>query len=429
MPISHGRAPSSSSSSHARSVRGGALKGRRAVLVGSRPEDASGRPGGRRRRPRGGPPRSKRSSSSSSRSSLQPSSRASTSPVRRATADGLPSAPGASSRRGEQREPGAPQQHVADAARLLAARRQHDLGEQVGQARDDRLGQLAARGGELEHLPGGVAVAAGERRVGLLGHPLDARQLIDRDRLPERDLVRAAGRVAGFALDEPVDRHLGHPPPGRELAAGDRDHPRGGLIQLGLARDVDRLLRVAGRDQRAHAGERARQLRGSEVGAEELVDGLEQVLDVLAGGLDVLERALVVVVGRADQRVPEPRQREDRAPAAGRHDRAAASAAGPRARSRTWVPRLGRMRGSSASSWSSCGRSSSAHTPVALTTLAARTSKARAALAVEHLARRARGRRARAGPPRSRRLAHTAPKRSASPSTVSTRRTSSVWQS
>ena len=33
--------------------------------------------------------------------------------------------------------------------------------------------------------------------------------------------------------------------------------------------------------------------------------------------------ALVVVVGGADERVPEPRQREDRAPAAGRHDRAA----------------------------------------------------------------------------------------------------------
>ena len=37
----------------------------------------------------------------------------------------------------------------------------------------------------------------------------------------------------------------------------------------------------------------------------------------------VVERALVVVVGRAEQRAPEPRQREDRAPAAGRHDRAA----------------------------------------------------------------------------------------------------------
>ncbi len=91
------------------------------------------------------------------------------------------------------------------------------------------------------------------------------------------------------------------------------------------------------------------------------------------GGLDVLERALVVVVGRADERVPEPRQREDRAPGAGGHDRAADSGRSSW-RSVTCVPRLGRMRGSSASSCSSRGRSSSAHTPVALTTLAACTS-------------------------------------------------------
>ena len=39
-------------------------------------------------------------------------------------------------------------------------------------------------------------------------------------------------------------------------------------------------------------------------------------------GLDVVEVvAVVVVVGRADQRRAEPRQREDRAPAAGGDDR------------------------------------------------------------------------------------------------------------
>ena len=48
------------------------------------------------------------------------------------------------------------------------------------------------------------------------------------------------------------------------------------------------------------------------------------------------------------------------------------------------VPRLGRMTGTSASSWSSSGRSRSAHTPVALTTLAARTSNASPALGVAH---------------------------------------------
>ena len=37
----------------------------------------------------------------------------------------------------------------------------------------------------------------------------------------------------------------------------------------------------------------------------------------------MVERALVVVVGGADERAPEPRQREDRPARAGRHDRAA----------------------------------------------------------------------------------------------------------
>ena len=100
--------------------------------------------------------------------------------------------------------------------------------------------------------------------------------------------------------------------------------PRGGLVQLGLARDVDGLLRVAGGDQRAHAGERAGQVARARASVpKNALIAVEQVVDVLAGGLDVLERALVVVVGGADQRVPEPRQREDRAPAAGRDDRPA----------------------------------------------------------------------------------------------------------
>ena len=240
--------------------------------------------------------------------------------------------------------------------------------------------------------------------------------------------MRAAGRVARFALDEPVDGHLGHPPPGRELAAGDRDHARRGLIQLGLARDVDRLLRVAGRDQRPHAGERAGQLARLELGAEEGVDGLEQIVDVLA-------RRLRRARGRPRSRCRSCRSACARATAARRSSaprRPARSrrrpAAGPRGADVMWVPRLGRMRGSSASSCSSCGRRRSAHTPVALTTLAAAPRIARRlGVARAHAARR--GRRCSSSRSPRRRLAQTAPKRSASPSTVSTRRTSSVWQS
>ena len=138
--------------------------------------------------------------------------------------------------------------------RLLAARGVDGLGQQVAAGRHDRLGQLAALAGHGQDVVGRVAVAAGEALVGGLGHALDPRQVAGVDRLAERDLVRAARRVARLALDQPVDGHLRHPPPRRQLAAGDGDHPARGLVELGLARDVDRLLRVAGGDQRPHAG-------------------------------------------------------------------------------------------------------------------------------------------------------------------------------
>ena len=176
---------------------------------------------------------------------------------------------GAQAPRGGQPEAGAAQQHVADAARLLAAGREGRLGQQVGHAGQDRLGELAALGGGREHVVGGEAVAAGELLVGVLLHALDARELVRVDRHPERDLAGAAGRLAAVALDQAVDGHLRHPPPGRELAAGDRDHAARGLVQLGLARDVDRLLRVAGRDQRPHARVGARDVLGDDVGREE----------------------------------------------------------------------------------------------------------------------------------------------------------------
>ena len=52
---------------------------------------------------------------------------------------------------------------------------------------------------------------------------------------------------------------------------------------------------------------------GAEVGAEEVVDGAEQVLDVVAGRRRVVDVAVVVVVGGADQRLAVPGQDEDRA--------------------------------------------------------------------------------------------------------------------
>ena len=161
--------------------------------------------------------------------------------------------------RGQQRDAGAAQQRIAHADGLLAARRVDGLGQQVGgPAGHDRLGQLAALAGHGEDLVGRMAVAAGEALVGLVGHALHARQVGGVDGLAQRHLVRAARGGARLALDQAVDGHLGHPPPRRQLAARDGDHPARGLVELGLARDVDRLLRVAGGDQRSHAGVGAR---------------------------------------------------------------------------------------------------------------------------------------------------------------------------
>ena len=118
----------------------------------------------------------------------------------------------------------------------------------------------------------------------------------------------------------------------------------------------------------------------AEVGLEERVDRVEQVRDVSLADARVLEAALVVVVGRPDQRLPEPGQREDRA-ARRRPGTIAAAFSGSRSRSiRTCVPRLGRITGMSSSSCSSSGRMRSAQTPVALTTLSARDREALARL-------------------------------------------------
>ena len=93
-----------------------------------------------------------------------------------------------------------------------------------------------------------------------------------------------------------------------------------------------------------------------------------------------------------------------------------------------WDPRLGRIFGISSSVSNSSGRIRSAQTPVALTMLSARTS-IRSPDSASVKATPA------ACPPSSRTsvtsapFTTTAPKRSASPRTVSTRRTSSVWQS
>ena len=168
---------------------------------------------------------------------------------------------------------------VSRPARGAPRRRSRPAGRPARRARSAGPARRS-RAATASTVVGGVAVAAGEALVGRLGHALHARQAGGVDRLAQRDLVRAARRRARLALDEAVDGQLRHPPPGRQLAAGDGDHPAGGLVELGLARDVDRLLRVAGGDQRSHAGVGARDVLAAERGAEVGVDRAQQVGDV-----------------------------------------------------------------------------------------------------------------------------------------------------
>ena len=93
-----------------------------------------------------------------------------------------------------------------------------------------------------------------------------------------------------------------------------------------------------------------------------------------------------------------------------------------------WVPRLGAIRGISSSVRISSGRIRSAQTPVALTTFVARTSKRSpdsASVKATPAALPSSSRISVTSAP----FSSTAPKRSASPRMVSTRRASSVWQS
>src|SRR5438874_13602963 len=98
--------------------------------------------------------------------------------------------------------------------------------------------------------------------------------------------MRAAWRLTAVPLDQPVDRELCHPPPCRQLAASDGDQPAGCLVQLRLARDVDGLAGVAAGDQRPDARVCPRELIDAELGPEEIVDRLEQVVDVLRRGAE-----------------------------------------------------------------------------------------------------------------------------------------------
>ena len=285
--------------------------------------------------------------------------------------------------------------------RLLAPRGVDRLGEQVRAAR----GAPAARarralGREREHVARGVAVAAGELRVGVLRHALDPRQRGGVDRHAERDLVRPAGRVAASrstirsTASFAIRRQVVSLPP--VIVTIPLDVSYSSALREMSTDFFGSPVEISGRTP-ANAPATS---PGPEPVPKNSFTAVEQVGDVLAGGLHVLDVALEVVVRRPDQRAAEPRQHEDRAPAAGRRDRAGARPAARSDGSTMCVPRLGRMTGTSASSCSSSGRSRSAQTPVALTTFAARTSSSPPPDRVAHHARRRRVERDRLDPVR-----------------------------
>ena len=107
----------------------------------------------------------------------------------------------------EQAQARAPQKHVADRLRLLEARREGGLGEQVGQLGDDRRRQLRALARDGEHLVGGVPVAARQRGVRRLGHT--RRRAAGRRDRPTR---RAGSRACGRARRAPRARRGGRRP-------------------------------------------------------------------------------------------------------------------------------------------------------------------------------------------------------------------------
>ncbi len=143
---------------------------------------------------------------------------------------------------------------------------------------------------------------------------------------------------------------------------------------------------------------------------------------------DVVDVAVVVVVGRPDEDPADQGSTKIvRSAPAGTMQ--AASLSGNRSSgSVRWVPRLGAILGTSASSLISPGLIRSAQTPVALTTLAASISIV-APVSPQRQTTPAAVPSRSSSDVTSSRFAITAPKRSASPRIVRTRRTSSVWQS
>src|SRR5690606_14920121 len=132
----------------------------------------------------------------------------------------------------------------------------------------------------------------------------------------------APPRAAGPAAEQPhgrVDGVLGHLAVGGELAAGDGDQPAVGHGDPVAAGQVGGAAAGGVADEGAQAGPGAEHVVLGQRAGDGVVDGLEQVGDVLGRALRVVEVAVVVGVGGAD--VGDRPGPADRAVLAGpRHD-------------------------------------------------------------------------------------------------------------
>ena len=142
-------------------------------------------------------------------------------------------------------------------------------------------------------------------------------------------LVRLRLRSATEDLDDLVDRVGGHAPVRRELAAGDGDDAARRGVHRVAAREVGGALALGRGDERPQPGPRPEDVGLGDLRGRRAVDRAQQVRHVVGGDLRIVDRPVVVGVGRADvgeavrSAVAAPRHDEHRAPILrhGDHDR------------------------------------------------------------------------------------------------------------
>ncbi len=151
------------------------------------------------------------------------------------------------------------------------------------------------------------------------GHRVDLHPPRERERIAPRGRRRAARvvrRAAGAEIEAPrehVGHLLGEEPVARQLAADHRVDAR-----RPVRRVIDDLVlareRVLGGPERVERGPHAR-VRADRARLvdlrEDAGDALDQVPDLLARRVDLIEIAVEVVVGRADDAHVLPRLQED----------------------------------------------------------------------------------------------------------------------